>query len=135
MQFNIPQVYIQDFDYSISEDKIALHPVQKRDLSKLLVYRDGKIEHLIFNQLTTVLPENSFLIFNNTKVIPARIFLKKSTGTNIELFLLRPHQAIELTEEILQSKCDIQWECLVGNKKRWKDSEILKETIFLRGRK
>ncbi len=133
MQFNIPQVYIQDFDYSISEDKIALHPAQKRDLSKLLVYRDGKIEHLIFNQLTTVLLENSFLIFNNTKVIPARIFLKKSTGTNIELFLLRPHQAIELTEEILQSKCDIQWECLVGNKKRWKDSEILKETIFLRG--
>ena len=65
MQFNIPQIYIQDFDYSISEDKIALHPAQKRDLSKLLVYRDGKIEHLIFNQLTTVLPENSFLIFNN----------------------------------------------------------------------
>jgi len=133
MQFNIPQIFIQDFDYNISNDKIALHPKDKRDLSKLLVYRQGQFQHLIFNQLSSVLPENSFLIFNNTKVIPARIFLKKLTGTNIELFLLRPFNSNELTEQILYSQSEIQWECLVGNKKRWKDSEILIETIDIEG--
>lgn len=133
MPFDIPQIFIDDYNYSISDDKIAIHPTEKRDLSKLLVFQNGQISHFVFKQLSAVLPENSFLIFNNTKVIPARIFLKKSTGTSIELFLLRPIHATELTEQILLSRSEIQWECLVGNKKRWKETESLVETIILGG--
>ncbi|MHA8067595.1 S-adenosylmethionine:tRNA ribosyltransferase-isomerase [Aquirufa sp. ROCK2-A2] len=133
MDLKLPQVFIQDYDYAILDDKIALHPSDKRDESKLLVYKNGQIEHLIFHQITSVLPENSFLIFNNTKVIPARIFLKKNTGTSIELFLLRPLSSDLLTDQINLIQNEIIWECLVGNKKRWKDPDVLLESVEIKG--
>lgn len=129
----LPNIFIQDYDYAISNDKIALHPTDKRDESKLLVYKNKSISHLIFNELPSVLPENCFLIFNNTKVIPARIFLSKTTGTPIELFLLRPITAEALSDQINFIQNEITWECLIGNKKRWRESEVLTESINLNG--
>jgi len=129
MKSNMPNIFIQDYDYQLPEDKIALFPLKNRDDSKLLVYESGKVNHHIFKNLPDFLPQNGLLIFNNTKVIPARINLKKDSGTNIEVFLLKPNQGDLATQSVLKQDTESIWECLVGNKKRWKESEQIKRSL------
>ncbi len=126
MSIQMPNIPIQAFDYSLPESKIAQFPLANRHDSKLLVYSDGLIKHKAFRNLADQLPENALLIFNNTKVIPARIPLLKENGVAIELFLLHPTSDSAPTEQLMESKGEITWECLVGNKKRWKDGDVLK---------
>lgn len=126
MSIQMPNIPIQAFDYSLPESKIAQFPLANRHDSKLLVYSDGLIKHEAFRNLANQLPENALLIFNNTKVIPARIPLLKENGVAIELFLLHPTSDSAPTEQLMESKGEITWECLVGNKKRWKDGDVLK---------
>jgi len=126
MSIQMPNIPIQAFDYSLPESKIAQFPLANRHDSKLLVYSDGLIKHEAFRNLADQLPENALLIFNNTKVIPARIPLLKENGVAIELFLLHPTSDSAPTEQLMESKGEITWECLVGNKKRWKDGDVLK---------
>lgn len=125
MSIQMPNILIQAFDYPLPESKIAQFPLVNRHDSKLLVYQDGVIKHEAFRQLAQQLPENALLIFNNTKVIPARIPLFKENGVAIELFLLHPLSDSVPTEQLMESKGETCWECLVGNKKRWKEGDVL----------
>ena len=131
MKSNMPNIFIQDYDYPLPDEKIALFPLSNRDDSKLLVYKLGKTNHQIFKELPDFLPENGLLIFNNTKVIPARINLTKDSGTKIEVFLLKPIQGDLATQSILNQDSETIWECLVGNKKRWKVDEQIKRSIYI----
>lgn len=131
MKSNMPNIFIQDYNYPLPDEKIALFPLNNRDDSKLLVYKSGKTNHQIFKDLPEFLPENGLLIFNNTKVIPARINLTKDSGTKIEVFLLKPIQGDLATQSILNRDSETIWECLVGNKKRWKVDEPIKRAIYI----
>lgn len=127
MSIQLPNIPIQAFDYPLPESKIAQFPLANRHDSKLLVFEDGAIQHNIFRNLADQLPGNSLLIFNNTKVIPARIPLFKENGVAIELFLLHPISDSAPTEQLMESKGEICWECLIGNKKRWKEGDVLQK--------
>jgi S-adenosylmethionine:tRNA ribosyltransferase-isomerase len=119
-------VLIADYDYPLPDERIAIYPLEKRDSSKLLVYRNGQISHKNFGELADILPANSHLVYNDTKVIPARIHAHSSAGTKIEIFLLKPAQAELPVEQALASTSSCTWQCIIGNKKRWKENEILK---------
>ncbi len=125
MSIQMPNIFIQAFDYPLPESKIAQFPLANRHDSKLLVYQDGQITHAGFRNLANQLPKNALLIFNNTKVIPARIPLFKENGVAIELFLLHPLSDAAPTEQMMEAKGESSWECLVGNKKRWKEGDVL----------
>ena len=131
MKSNMPNIFIQDYEYQLPEEKIALFPLKHRDESKLLVYKSGKTQHQHFKDLPDFLPQNGLLIFNNTKVIPARINVKKDSGSNIEVFLLKPIQGDLATQSILNQESESIWECLVGNKKRWKDKEFIQQNLTI----
>lgn len=112
-----------DFDYLLPEHRIAIHPLEQRDASKLLVYRDGKIEDQSFSNLPDFLPDNTQLIFNNTRVVKARLHFTKTSGAKpIEVFCLGPYQMS--VEGSMNATRSIQFECLVGNLKRWKDHAL-----------
>ena len=125
MSFQLPNIPIQAFDYPLPESKIAQFPLANRHDSKLLVFQEGQITHTGFRNLADQLPKNSLLIFNNTKVIPARIPLFKENGVAIELFLLHPLSDAAPTEQLMEAIGESTWECLVGNKKRWKEGDVL----------
>jgi S-adenosylmethionine:tRNA ribosyltransferase-isomerase len=119
------QTAINDFDYELPNERIAKFPLQQRDASKLLIYDRGKISEQIFSNLTEFLDENSLLIFNNTKVVHARIIFQKHTGANIEVFCIEPDTPNNY-EQNFASTNECMWNCTVGNLKKWKD-DILKK--------
>ncbi len=121
----IEKVLIKDFTYELPAERIALHALPNRDQSKLLVYKNGNIEHDRFNNITNFLPSCSTLFFNDTKVIPARLIFKKETGASIELFLLNPIAPTTLVQLAMETKGMAQWQCAIGNLKRWPDWLIL----------
>src|SRR5436190_2969724 len=121
---------IEDFDYNLPDEKIAKHPLERRDESKLLVYKNGDIDETIYLNITAYLPGNSSIIFNNTKVVEARLLFKKSTGTSIEIFCLEPADTYpDITTAMLQHN-KVLWKCLVGNAKKWKDEVLVKTISF-----
>lgn len=111
---------LDDFFYELPESRIAKHPPKQRGTSKLLVYQKGKIEHYHFGDIVDQLPEKTTLVFNNTKVIPARIVLHKQTGARIEIFLLEPIAPSSVHEEVMMARERCTWKCLIGNAKKWK---------------
>lgn len=113
-------IKLEDFHFDLPEDLIAKFPTSKRDKSKLLKYEAGEISHHSFEEITNQILSDSLLIFNDTKVIPARIILHKESGARIEIFLLEPVKPSTVHEEIMQSKVSCQWKCLIGNAKKWK---------------
>jgi S-adenosylmethionine:tRNA ribosyltransferase-isomerase len=128
---NPKNISILDFSYHLPEEKIALYPLEERSMSKLLVYNKGTIHHEQFKNLENFLPENSCLVFNNTRVIHARLFFRKESGGLIEIFCLDPHFPSNY-EESFSSKISCDWICMVGNAKKWK-SGILERTISVNG--
>ena len=122
---NLPPINILDYSYELTEDRIASYPLPLRDKSKLLVYAQGEIHHHEFSQLPDLLPNNSVLYFNDTKVIPARFLFHKDTGTAIEVFLLAPLQPSTHLSVALSSTGRTTWNCAIGNVKRWKEGYIL----------
>jgi S-adenosylmethionine:tRNA ribosyltransferase-isomerase len=120
------ELSISDFDYSLPEEKIAIYPLEKRDQSKLLIYKDGNITEDIYRNIADHLPEKSFLIFNDTKVIKARILFKKITGAVIEIFCLEPHEKIKDYAVVLQQKNKIRWKCMIGGAGKWKEKSLVK---------
>lgn len=118
-------ININDYTYNLLSHKIAAYPLDNRDESKLLVYRQGKIHHAAFKSLADFLPGNSFLFFNDTKVIPARIHFQKKTGAEIEVFLLSPVTPGTLMADAMLATNQCTWQCAVGNLKRWKEGQIL----------
>lgn len=120
----VKDIEIEDYDYLLPEDRIPLHPLEKRDECKLLVRSpQGKIYHRIFKELPDLLPPGSLLVCNDTKVINARLSFHKNTGAEIELFLLEPLEPSDYALSF-QSRQHCKWKCLVGNSKKWKDGEI-----------
>jgi S-adenosylmethionine:tRNA ribosyltransferase-isomerase len=114
-------VHLHEYTYDLPDDRIARYPLAQRDLSKLLVYRKGKIEHAIFNRLAEYLPPGSTLFFNDTKVIPARLFFRKPSGAVIEVLLLDPVSPSAAIAHVMDSRQSCTWHCTVGNLKRWND--------------
>jgi S-adenosylmethionine:tRNA ribosyltransferase-isomerase len=116
---------MQDFDYQLPDSQIAQYPLPKRDESRLLINIGGKIEHDTFKNLAKHIPHNAHLVFNNTKVIPARLVFYKASGARIEVFLLEPILPSVLMEKIFEVKFTCTWNCTIGNKKKWKSTETL----------
>lgn len=124
---NVPVVNIVEFDYTLPSEKIAKYPLPKRDNSKLLLYKNGEISKESFNNIVDFLPDESFLVFNDSKVIHARLLFQKLTGANIEIFCLEPISPQEFSQNF-SSTHQVVWKCLVGNAKKWK-SGLLKKQI------
>ncbi len=120
------ELSISDFNYSLPEEKIAIYPLEKRDQSKLLIYKNGKISEDIYRNLSNHLPEKSFLVFNDTRVIKARILFEKITGSVIEIFCLEPHEKIKDYAVVLQQKNKIRWKCMIGGAGKWKEKYLVK---------
>jgi S-adenosylmethionine:tRNA ribosyltransferase-isomerase len=118
-------ISLDEYDYPLPDNQIAKFPAQTRDQSKLLVYKNGEIIHAKFNNLLEFLPPKAHLVFNNTKVIPARLKFKTLNDATIEIFLLKPIGSNLLSNNALEANTNCTWQCMVGNKKRWKKSEIL----------
>lgn len=130
---------IADFTYNLPEEKIAKYPLEARDSSKLLVYKNGDVSETVFSHLASILPPNSLLVFNNSKVIEARLLFKKESGGTIEIFVLEPYK-IDVTTA-MQTQASIKCLCLVGGLKKWKSGPLTlsvddfgKETISLEAR-
>jgi S-adenosylmethionine:tRNA ribosyltransferase-isomerase len=117
-------ISIEDYNYPLPEDKIAQFPVKQRDKSKLLISNNGNIEESIFDRLTDFIPSNSLMVFNNTKVIRARMQFKKATGAKIEIFILEPLSPTKEIQNAFQVKGECEWICLVGNAKKWKEGNL-----------
>lgn len=129
--FHVKDISIQDFNYHLPEGQIATYPLTDRDQSKLLVWNKGEISDQCFCDLPKQLPSGSLMVFNNTKVIRARLFFKKKTGAKIEIFCLEPLTPAEYVQSFTQTeKCS--WKCIVGNLKKWKD-EVLVQSILISG--
>jgi S-adenosylmethionine:tRNA ribosyltransferase-isomerase len=116
------KISILDYTYDLPAERIALHPLAERDASKLLVYKNGNIQEDIYKNITEHLPEESLLIFNNTKVIKARIRFQKSSGGVIEVFLLEPFEA-DYTSTLSATK-KTTWKCMIGGVSKWKEKEL-----------
>lgn len=126
MKKDIQHIRIEDYDYGLPDERIARFPLVKRDESKLLLYRDGKVGEAIFKQLPDYLPEKALLVFNNTKVIQARLLFRKETGAQIEIFCLEPAAPHDYAL-IFQQTERCSWMCMVGNLKKWKEGVLRKE--------
>jgi S-adenosylmethionine:tRNA ribosyltransferase-isomerase len=117
------QLLIKDYTYNLPEEKIANKPLTERDLSKLLIYQNSGIKEDIFKNLANYLPEKSLLIFNDTKVIQARLLFTNSNNATIEIFCLEPVAVLEIETAMIQKKI-CRWKCLIGNAKRFKETTL-----------
>ncbi len=119
----IPEIRIEDFTYDLPDDRIAKYPLSERDASKLLLYKDGNVSHGSFKEITQLLPEDSIMVFNDTKVVPARLHFQRETGAHIEIFCLEPVAPEEYVSMFaVTDRC--RWKCIVGNVKRWKNDTL-----------
>ncbi len=119
-------IKITDFDYPLPDDRIARFPLPERDSSRLLVYRGGTIGETKFSELPGELPEGAMLVFNNTRVIRARLVMHKASGARIEIFCLEPHDPADY-EHAFAVTGQCRWECIVGNLKKWKEGPLAVE--------
>lgn len=119
------KINISDYQYPLEDKQIARFPENPRDESRLLVYRSSIIEHTKFKKIADHLPANAHLVLNNTKVIPARLFFKRKTGAHIEIFLLNPVEPSEVLPLVMEETRAVTWQCVIGNKRRWKEGEVL----------
>ncbi len=117
------KIDINDYNYPLSEDKIAKFPLSERSMSKLLHYHNGTIAEQKFTQIGDLLPSGALLVFNNTKVIRARIIMHKPSGARIEIFCLEPHAPADY-ERAFAVRGECEWSCIVGNLKKWKGGYV-----------
>ena len=120
---NTKDIQINDYNYPLSDERIAKYPLKERDHSKLLIYKQGKVSEDVFFHVADYLPIGSLMVMNNTKVIQARLHFRKSTGALIEIFLLEPALPADY-EQMFQSRGRCEWFCLVGNLKKWKEGQL-----------
>jgi S-adenosylmethionine:tRNA ribosyltransferase-isomerase len=122
---------ISDFTYDLPEDRVAKYPLEERDSSKLLVFKNEVIATAVYSDLDQFLPDGTLLVFNNTRVIEARILFQKPTGGVIEIFCLEPDDKYsDITSAMLQ-KGKVSWKCLIGGASKWKHGMVLKKNIKL----
>ncbi len=123
---NIPKINIEEFNYDLPKERIAQFPLEKRDGSKLVIYKDGLISESTFKNIPELLPENSLMIYNETKVVQARLLFKKETGAKIEIFCLEPIEPTREIQQAFEQHSGVIWKCLVGNSKKWKNGKLNK---------
>src|SRR2546423_10960181 len=120
---------IKDYTYDLPEQKIAKYPLSERDSSKILVYKNHSIQQDSYSNIASHLPENSLLVFNNTKVLEARILFQKTTGAVIEIFVLEPHDQYDDIASAMSQKENAWWKCLIGGAGKWKRGMALTKRI------
>lgn len=125
-------IQIKDFNYNLPDERIAKFPLAKRDNSKLLLYRHGEVTEDVFHNIAQYLPKGALMVFNNTKVIQARLHFRKETGALIEVFLLEPYMPADY-EQMFQTTGHCSWLCMIGNLKKWKEG-TLKRTFDVKGK-
>lgn len=125
-------IQIKDFNYNLPDERIAKFPLAKRDNSKLLLYRHGEVTEDVFHNMAQYLPKGALMVFNNTKVIQARLHFRKETGALIEVFLLEPYMPADY-EQMFQTTGHCSWLCMIGNLKKWKEG-TLKRTFDVKGK-
>ena len=140
MRSDEPALRLEDYDYPLPETAIAKFPAAQRDQSKLLVYRQGKMADSAFHAIPNYLPSGSHLFFNDTKVIPARLHFQKEAsaqgaGAQIELFLLHPVLPSSVMSEAMATYGACTWQCMVGNRRRWKSHQMLERVLEIDGTK
>lgn len=118
------EIDLEKYNYQLPDDRIARFPVEPRHSSKLLIYKESNISEDVFFTIKKHLPDNSFLVFNNTKVIPARLFFQKKNGVLIEVFLLNPVEPNNLVSQAMETTETCTWACMIGNKKRFKEKIV-----------
>ncbi len=123
---NYKNIRINDFTYNLPEEQIAKYPISERDNSKILIHKNGSIKEDVFRNSPNYIPENGQLVFNNTRVIHARLFFRKTTGAKIEIFCLEPVTPADY-EISFQQKERVVWKCMVGNSKKWKTGVLNRE--------
>ena len=119
-------IHISDYNYPLPDERIAKFPIARRDHSKLLIYNKGEVSADVFYNLPQYLPKGALMVFNNTKVIQARMHFRKDTGALIEVFLLEPAEPSDY-ELMFQTTGHCAWYCLVGNLKKWKEGTLRRE--------
>jgi S-adenosylmethionine:tRNA ribosyltransferase-isomerase len=127
------RINLAEFTYQLPYARIARYPLQQRDQSRLLHYQNGEISHHTFSEISGHLPAGALLVFNDTKVIPARAHFQKDTGAIIEVLLLHPELPTRVINEAMLVQGSCVWACMIGNKKRWKPSDKLKTALQLNG--
>ena len=120
----IPEIKISEFDYDLPDGRIAKYPLEQRDMSKLLRYSGGEVSEHVFKEIPELIPADSIMVFNDTKVVPARLHFQRETGAHIEIFCLEPVKPAEYNLIFAETSC-CSWKCIVGNARKWK-SDILK---------
>ena len=128
---NIQEIAIAEYDYPLPDERIAKYPLAERDTSKLLLYKGGEIREEKFANLPNFIPQGALMVFNNTRVIQARLRFRKETGAQIEVFCLEPEQPADY-QLMFQETKECVWQCLVGNSSRWK-SGVLSQVIEIDG--
>ena len=128
----IQEIAIAEYDYPLPDERIAKYPLAQRDSSKLLLYNKGVVSEDVFSNLPKYIPQNALMVFNNTKVIQARLRFRKETGALIEVFCLEPEQPCDYQQIFLETK-ECVWQCLVGNSNRWKGG-VLSQVVEVGGK-
>lgn len=123
---NLETIYIDDYNYSLPDERIAKYPLPQRDASKLLVYKNGAISESVFSKLSAFMPQNALMLYNNTRVIQARLEFFKTTGARIEVFCLEPIAPRDYAMALASSNTCV-WKCMVGNLKKWKEGSLTKK--------
>lgn len=119
----IPEIRIEDYNYPLPDERIAKYPLADRDASKLLHYADGEVCERTFKDISELIPEGALMVFNDTKVVPARLHFQRETGAHIEIFCLEPVSPEEYVSMFaVTDRC--RWKCIVGNVKRWKNDTL-----------
>jgi S-adenosylmethionine:tRNA ribosyltransferase-isomerase len=116
---------IEDYTYPLPEERIAKYPLPERDQSKLLIYKEGQIAEDTYRHIATYIPANTIVVFNQAKVVHARLLFRKESGGVIEVFCLAPHEQYADIQTAMQQKGQVQWECLVGGASKWKNGMVL----------
>ena len=129
---NIQEIAIAEYDYPLPDERIAKYPLTERDSSKLLLYNKGAIGEDVFSNLPKYIPQGALMVFNNTRVIQARLRFRKETGAQIEVFCLEPEEPCDYQQIFLETRSCV-WQCLVGNSSRWKGG-VLSQVIEVDGK-
>ena len=119
----IPEIHIEDYNYGLEDARIAKYPLPERDASKLLHYKNGVVREFVFKDLPALLPDNALMVFNDTKVVPARLHFVRETGAHIEIFCLEPLDPPEYNTAFAAT-AETTWKCVIGNAKKWKEDVL-----------
>ena len=119
----IPEIRIEDYNYGLEDARIAKYPLPERDASKLLHYKNGVAREYVFRDLPALLPDNALMVFNDTKVVPARLHFVRETGAHIEIFCLEPLDPPEYNTAF-SATAETTWKCVIGNAKKWKEDVL-----------